>query len=92
MDISKSEQAPGQNKTYSIIVNGRLREVTGKSISYRDVIQLAFPDDQSNDAIEYTVAYANSNGKDGTLVEGQTTHIKEGMIGDLCMTTPIFLC
>lgn len=86
MNTSKSEQAPGQNKTYSIIVNGRLREVTGKSISYRDVIQLAFPDDQSNDAIEYTVAYANPHGKDGTLVEGQTTHIKEGMIFNVTKT------
>lgn len=36
MSNSNSGQAPGQNKTVLIIVNGRPREVTGKSISYED--------------------------------------------------------
>lgn len=40
---SHSDQAPGQNKTSMIIVNGRQREVSGKSITYSQVVQLAFP-------------------------------------------------
>ena len=56
MTNSHSDQAPGQNKTTMIVVNGRQREVSGKEISYTAVVKLAFPDDQENEAIEYKVA------------------------------------
>ena len=81
-----SDHAPGHNKTTIIIVNGRQKEVTGKTISYSEVVQLAFPNDQMNDNIEYTVAYANPHGKDGTLVEGQSVHVKKGMIFNVTKT------
>lgn len=86
MSDNHSAQAPGHNKTTTIIVNGRQFEVSGNRISYSEVVQLAFPDDQPSDTIEYTVAYANPHGKDGTLVEGQFVHIKEGMIFNVTKT------
>jgi hypothetical protein len=86
MSKKHSEQVPGQNKTSIIIVNGRQREFTGQRISYSQVVQIAFPDDQANDNIEYTVAYANPHGKDGTLVSGQEVHVKEGMIFNVTKT------
>ena len=86
MSDNNSDQAPGHNKTTTIIINGRQFEVTGNRISYSEVVQLAFPNDQPSDTIEYTVAYANPHGKDGTLVEGQSVHIKEGMIFNVTKT------
>lgn len=86
MSNSHSDQAPGQNKTSMIVVNGRQREVIGQKISYTQVVQLAFPDDQASVDIEYTVAYANPHGKDGTLVNEQETHITEGMIFNVSKT------
>lgn len=86
MNNNHADHLPGHEKTTIIIVNGRPREVTGKEISYSQVVQLAFPDDQTNENIEYTVAYANPHGKDGTLVEGQTVHIKKGMIFNVTKT------
>lgn len=86
MSNSHSDQAPGQNKTTMIIINGRQREVTGHKISYSQVVQLAFPDDQASETIEYTVAYANPHGKDGTLVDGQEEPVKEGMIFNVTKT------
>lgn len=86
MTNSHSDEALGQNKSTMIIVNGRQREVSGQKISYTQVVQLAFPDDQSSDIIEYTVAYANPHGKDGTLVNGQDVHITEGMIFNVTKT------
>jgi hypothetical protein len=83
---SHADQAPGQNKISVIIVNGRQREVSGQSISYSQVVQIAFPDDQANPDIEYTVSYANPHGKDGTLVNGQEVHVKEGMIFNVTKT------
>ena len=72
MNTSDNTQAPGQNKTSTIIVNGRPRTITGKSISYEEVVKLAFPDDPSNQEADHTVAYANPHGKDGTLVAGRS--------------------
>jgi hypothetical protein len=86
MSNSHSDQAPGQNKTSMIIVNGRQREVTGHKISFAEVVKLAFPDDQSDPNILYTVAYANPHGKDGTLVNGQETPVREGMIFNVTKT------
>lgn len=83
---SHTDEAPGQNKACTIIVNGRPREVSVKSISYSEVVRIAFPDDQENEAIEYTVAYANPHGNDGTLVNGQDVHAKEGMIFNVTKT------
>lgn len=86
MNNNHPDHAPGHNKTTIIIVNGREKEVTGTTISYSQVVQLAFPNDQANDTIEYTVAYANPHGKDGTLVEGQSVHVKKGMIFNVTKT------
>ena len=86
MGNSNSSQAPGQNKTVTIIVNGRPRNVTGKSVSYEEIVKLAFPDDPSNQDIDFTVAYANPHGKDGELVSGQDVHVKEGMVFNVTKT------
>ena len=68
MSNPNSSQAPGHNKTVSIIVNGRPREVTGKMVSYEEIVKLAFPDDPTNQDIDFTVAYANPHGKDGEQI------------------------
>ena len=86
MNISSNGQALGQNKTVNIIVNGRPREVTGKMISYGEIIKLSFQDDPSNEDIDFTVAYANPHGKDGELVSGQDVHVKEGMVFNVTKT------
>ncbi len=86
MSNSNSSQAPGQNKTVTIIVNGRPREVTGKTVTYEEIVKLAFPDEPSNQDIDFTVAYANPHGPDGTLVAGQEVHLKEGMVFNVTKT------
>ncbi|MDP1644419.1 MAG: multiubiquitin domain-containing protein [Thiobacillus sp.] len=79
MSNNHSDQAPGHTKSYSIIVNGRPREVTEHKLTYQEVVKLAFPDDQPDQNTLYTVAYANPHGKDGTLVDGQDVMVKNGM-------------
>lgn len=74
------DQAPGQNKTYSIIVNGRPREVTEHKLTYLQVVQLAFPGEVPTATRVFTVTYSNPHGKDGTLVDGQEVVIKDGEI------------
>lgn len=82
-----SDNAPGQDKGITIIVNGRQREVTGHTLSYRDIVQLAYPGEGFTEEIVYTVSYANPHGRDGTLVDGQDLNgIKEGMVFNVIKT------
>lgn len=86
MNNSNSSRHPDQNKTITIIINGRPREVTEKSVSYEEIVKLAFPDDPSNQNVDFTVAYANPHGKDGELVAGQEVHVKKGMVFNVTKT------
>jgi hypothetical protein len=80
MNNNRSDQAPGQNKTYSIIVNGRPREITEHKLTYLQVVQLAYPGEQPSANIVFTVTFSNPHGKDGSMVEGQEEVVKDGMI------------
>ena len=71
---------PGQNKIYSIIVNGRPREVTEHKLTYLQVVQLAYPGEQPSEGKVYTVTFSNPHGNDGSLVDGQDIVIKDGMV------------
>lgn len=75
----RSEEAPGHNKSYDIVVNGRPRTVTAHKLSYRDVVELAYPGGSADQNFLYTVSYANPHGHDGTLAEGQEVIIKDGI-------------
>lgn len=79
---SGSDKGAGNNHTTQIIVNGRNREVSGKELSFVQVVRLAFDDAVFNDVTVYTVTYKRGSGPkpEGTLVEGETVKIKEGMV------------
>lgn len=64
-------------KAHEIFVNGKPREFEGKTISYDQVVRLAFPEGPFD--IIYTVAYVNPHGHDGTLAPSQSTLVKDGM-------------
>ena len=80
MTNAHTETAPGQSKTYDIIVNGRPKTVTDKKLTFLQVVQLAFPGEVPTDQIIFTVTYSKPNGKDGSLVEGEEVRIKDGVI------------
>lgn len=77
---SHSGDAPGHDRVYSIIVNGRPRSTTEDKLSYIKAVQLAYPGEQPSDTISFTVTYSNPHGKDGSLVDGQETKVHDGMI------------
>ena len=87
MSSSNSQQAPGQNKTTMIVVNGRQREFVGHSISYEQVVVLAYPGEVPGGEITvYTVSYANPHGKNGTLAAHQNVQVQEGMVFNVTKT------
>jgi len=74
-----------KQKAVTVIVNGQAKTVTEKEVSYLDVVRLAFPGAEPSETMIYTVAYRKGEDKKpkGTLVEGDTVHVKDGMVFDV---------
>lgn len=72
--------------SFHIIVNARPREVTGTNISYSQVVNLAFPDDPTASQFLYSVHYVGPHVPDGTLAEGQSVRLENGMKFDVTKT------
>jgi hypothetical protein len=78
--------APAHKKTFTIIVNGREKEVDHKVASFAEIVALAnIPGDVNT---VYTVTYKKGRrGAEGTMVEGDTVKIKNGMIFNVTATS-----
>ena len=75
--------------TVTIVVNGRGKTVPKNTIlSYWDVVKLAFENPPTGDTIQYTVQYTRGQGNkpSGTLVEGQSVKVKDGIEFDVTST------
>lgn len=77
-----STQEQVQDKEVTIIVNAQPKTLTAKELSFDQVVALAFPTPSTNPNTIYTVTYRRGQGgkPEGTLAEGQSVKIKEGMI------------
>lgn len=75
------ENAPGQNKEFELSVNSRVKLWNKKTISYDEVIILAFGSVSSDPNVSYTVAYkkGDNNKPEGTMVKGDEIKVKNGM-------------
>lgn len=82
---AKSE-GQGQTKEFTIIVNGRAKVVAEKELSFAQIVALASLPTGPN--FVFTVTYRRGEGKkpEGTLVEGGTVRIKDGMIFNVTAT------
>jgi hypothetical protein len=69
-----------------IIVNGRERTVTGKTINFERVVVLAFG--SIDPQTIYTMAYAEgpASNREGKMVVGDVVEIKEGMVFNVTIT------
>jgi hypothetical protein len=81
-------EGQGHDKEYTIIVNGRQKVVTAKELSFAEIVALAFDTPPSGPNILFTVTYRRGEGNkhEGTLVEGETVKIKDGMIFNVTAT------
>lgn len=78
---------PDEQRIFEIIVNGRPRQWVKETISYTEVVDLAFPPPHKPTEI-FTVQYSHGpkENPQGTLVEGQTVTVKSGMVFDVTRT------
>ncbi len=78
----------GHEKTFTIIVNGRKKEVATKELSYADIVNLAYDNNPpTGPNIVITITFKKGEGdKQGTLLPGDTIKIKDGMIFNVTAT------
>jgi hypothetical protein len=78
----------GKPKVYKIIVNGRQKEVSTKMLTFNQVVALAFNPVPSGPNVQFTVTYRKGprRNHEGSMTEGETVRIKDGMIFDVTET------
>jgi Multiubiquitin len=87
-DVKKHGTAE-EAKTVTIIVNGRAKTVPkNEEITFDQVVALAFPNPPAGDGVQFTIQYTRGQGHKptGTLVEGQSVKVKDGMEFDVTPT------
>ncbi len=79
---------PPQVKTFTIIVNGRKKEVTTRDLSFEQIVAIAFAGNPpSGPNVVITVTYSKGeHGENGTLLAGDVVKIKNGMIFNVSAT------
>jgi Multiubiquitin len=90
-DIHPEANAREQDhkSTVTIFLNGRARHLPKDTlITFEQVVALAFENPPTGDGVQFTIQYTRgpSGHNSGTLLEGQTVKIKEGMEFDVTPT------
>ena len=79
---------PAQPREFTIIVNGRKKVVTKKRLSFNEIVALAFDPVPTGPNIMFTITYRHGPhaNPEGTLIEGDSVKIKDGMIFNVTAT------
>jgi hypothetical protein len=74
---------------HTIIVNARQKTVSGRKVSFVQVVRLAFPDGPPSPQTVYTVAYSNGppRNPEGKMIPGQSVKIQDSMVFDVTETS-----
>lgn len=83
--MSTHNQNQGQNGNKHIIVNGRQHSIAGDKLTYTELVALAFPGGSTPDVL-YSVMYSGPNMADGSLGQGGSIEIRNGMKFDVSQT------
>lgn len=71
-----------------IVVNGRTKEWAKKKISFSELVAIAFPVPPTGQCIVYTITYHQGppNRPEGTLTEGESVRVRDGMVFNVRFT------
>ena len=76
------EEHNKHEKEYTIIINGRPKKVAKAELTFDEIVALAFDNPPSGPNVVFTVTYSGAGGRgnQGTLTEGGSVEIQNGMI------------
>lgn len=77
--MSETEVKPDLKKDFAVAVNGTLTVAHDASVSYEQVVHIAFPDSSAPD-VTYSVTYRDADGPHGgkgMLVAGESVRVKK---------------
>ena len=76
------------HKPVTIYVNTRPHGWTAKTVTFEQVVDLAYPGQPPSEQITYTVSYSRGHGGhgSGSLTAGHTVETKDGMVFDVYQT------
>lgn len=76
------------DKSTTIIVNGRERQVHDEEISFDGLVDLAFEDPQRGPQIIFTITFRNAGGRfqEGELVEGEKLKVRKDTVVNVTRT------
>jgi len=80
----KDSHEHGKPSSFHIIINASAFEVSGSKITYRELVNLAFPGDTGE--IIYLVQYVAPHLPDGGLQDGEFVELENGMKFDVSPT------
>jgi hypothetical protein len=86
--MGENKEHEGHNHGIMIIVNGREKARDEKTISYEQVVKLAYENYADNGDIVYTVDYVRGphQNPEGSMVKGDVVHIKNKMVFNVTAT------
>ncbi len=88
--MKEDKDNPGQEpQIVTIIVNGKAKPVPkNATLSFWDIVTLAFETPKTGDDVQYTIQYTRGEGHkpSGALIEGQSVKVKDGMEFDVTPT------
>lgn len=75
-------------KMVTIIINGTAKSVEKERMSFEEIVALAYETPPTGEGVQFTIQYTkgHSDKPKGTLVEGQSVKVKEGMEFDVTPT------
>ena len=88
MSNSQENKNNGQDKEITIVVNGRQKTVTSKTLTFDEVVALAFDNPPTGENVLFTITYQRGMGNkpEGSLTTGEEVKVKEGMIFNVTST------
>ena len=86
--MSKDKPTGNGDHETTIVVNGQQKPWPAKEISFDEVVKLAYDPVPEGPNVLITVAYRRGHDEkpQGTLTEGQSVHVKQGMVFDVTAT------
>lgn len=75
-------------KEVTVIFNGRTKTIAKERLTFDEVIAYAFDSPPSGDGVQFTIQYTrgHSDKPNGTLLEGQSVMVHDGMEFDVTAT------